>query len=347
MKKLLCVFLAAAFLLVLPPAAHAAAPLTKSTYYARSTLAGEELSYYDALYAAMPKRTAVEPDKFGITAERSHQLLQYMYNDAPEILGYYIVLGMQQEDAVNALAARKTQAAMGRLNANMDEAQKARALYEYLAQTITLETQDASEDAASAEKDTDLGNLVGGLINCKADSLGVARTYQYLLHQTGIPAYTVTGTALGQPHAWVLLQVDGEWYFADPALDMQTMQKGGQPSRFLLDHSIFTDHTVNQNENPPLPPARSTKYVAQVSAAVSSSAQPSAASQFPEEQVSPSVPAAGGPSVSPAPSRAQQTDANADNILTSVLVAIMIALVAAVILLTAKKRRNTGSGPRH
>ncbi|MEI6101932.1 MAG: hypothetical protein WCP73_08850, partial [Eubacteriales bacterium] len=141
MKKILCVVLAAVFLLSLQTVAQAATPVTKSKYYARSTLSGGELSYYDALYAAMPKRAPVEANKFGVLPDRSKQILQYMYNDAPEILGYYIVLGMQQDEPITSQISQKTAQAMAKLNANMTESGKARALYLYLGETITYDAQ--------------------------------------------------------------------------------------------------------------------------------------------------------------------------------------------------------------
>lgn len=339
MKKLLCVLLAAAFVFALQPAAHAATPVSKSKYYARSTLSGWELNYYDALYAAMPKRTAVEADQFGVAPGRSRQLLQYMYNDAPEILGYYIVLGMPQEDAVTEQVNRETQAAMACLNANMDEADKARALYLYLAQIVTLDTQAGTAHPGSlvSEQSADSGNILGGLLGAKVSSLGVARTYQYLLYQAGIPSYTVTGSVLGKPHAWDMLQIGGEWYFADLALDMDAIKKGGLPAYFLLDHSIFNNHAVNPDENPPLPAANSRKYMEQADI---TSSLPAAG------PVSPSVSAADNesitpvPAAAPAPTRYEQMDANADAIFTWVLVAVMIGLVALVIVLIYRKRKD-------
>jgi hypothetical protein len=344
MKKLLCVLLAAIILFTLQPTAYAAMPVSKNKYYARSTLSGGELSYYDALYAAMPRRTAVESDKFGVTRERSYQLLQYIYNDAPEILGYYIVLSMPQEDAINKQIGQQTKTAMAKLNANMDEAQKALALYKYMAQTIAPDVQNETTNAGShvSQETADSGTIVGGLITCKATSRGIARTYQYLLYQTGIPCYTVTGTALGLAHSWDMLQIGGDWYFADPALDMDAVKKGGQLAYFLLDHSIFKDHTVNQNENPPLPAARSTKYMAKASASASQSVSPSPS---PEEQapiaITPDASqfSASAPAAAPIPIRAEQSDAKADNAFTTALVVIMIALVALVIFLSVRKRK--------
>lgn len=44
---------------------------------------------------------------------------------------------------------------------------------------------------------------------------GYACATQYLLQQSGIPCVIITGTAQGQPHAWNMAQLDGEYYYID------------------------------------------------------------------------------------------------------------------------------------
>lgn len=44
---------------------------------------------------------------------------------------------------------------------------------------------------------------------------GYACAVQYLLQQVGIPCVIVTGTAQGQPHAWNMAMLDGDYYYLD------------------------------------------------------------------------------------------------------------------------------------
>lgn len=70
-------------------------------------------------------------------------------------------------------------------------------------------------------------NAYGALVENECVCAGYARSYQYLLNQAGIPAWTVTGVSInpgsGQPegHAWNLVQIDGEWYYSDVTWDDQ------------------------------------------------------------------------------------------------------------------------------
>jgi hypothetical protein len=45
---------------------------------------------------------------------------------------------------------------------------------------------------------------------------GYAEAFQYLLQSMDIPCMVVTGYAGGEPHAWALVQIDGEYYYTDP-----------------------------------------------------------------------------------------------------------------------------------
>ena len=44
---------------------------------------------------------------------------------------------------------------------------------------------------------------------------GYACAAQYLLYQAGVPCVIVSGIAQGQPHAWNMVQLDGEYYYLD------------------------------------------------------------------------------------------------------------------------------------
>ena len=62
----------------------------------------------------------------------------------------------------------------------------------------------------------DSQNICSVLLNGKSVCQGYAKTLQYLCQKLGIPALLVTGRVKGQGHAWDLLMLDGEWYYADP-----------------------------------------------------------------------------------------------------------------------------------
>lgn len=70
-------------------------------------------------------------------------------------------------------------------------------------------------DSAPSNADTVYGALVEGRALCS----GYAKAYQYLLRKVGIEAELVYGTAGGIKHAWLLVKLDGEYYYSDVTWD--------------------------------------------------------------------------------------------------------------------------------
>ena len=58
-------------------------------------------------------------------------------------------------------------------------------------------------------------NILSVFLGKKTVCQGYACATQYLLHQAGIPCVIVSGTAQGQPHAWNMVQLDGDYYYLD------------------------------------------------------------------------------------------------------------------------------------
>ena len=89
-------------------------------------------------------------------------------------------------------------------------------------------------------------NAYGALVENECVCAGYARSYQYLLNQAGIPAWTVTGVSInpgtGQPegHAWNLVQVDGAWYYSDVTWDDQ----GDAPEEIYHAYLNVTDDVI-------------------------------------------------------------------------------------------------------
>ena len=68
-----------------------------------------------------------------------------------------------------------------------------------------------------------------------------ALTYQALCYVLGLDCYVVTGNA-GGSHAWNIVQVDGQWYQADPTWDA-----GNSTYRyFLVSDQTMRSRTVDE-----------------------------------------------------------------------------------------------------
>lgn len=93
---------------------------------------------------------------------------------------------------------------LGGISINDTDYDKAKYVYELLA-LKTEYVQDA----------TDSQNIISVFIKRQTVCQGYACAVQYLLGQLGIQSVIVSGTALGDAHAWNLICLDGEYYYMD------------------------------------------------------------------------------------------------------------------------------------
>lgn len=71
--------------------------------------------------------------------------------------------------------------------------------------------RDVSYDPRAENNQNILSVFIGKSTVCQ----GYACAVQYLLQQAGIECVIVTGTAQGQPHAWNMALLDGDYYYLD------------------------------------------------------------------------------------------------------------------------------------
>lgn len=90
------------------------------------------------------------------------------------------------------------------ISINDTDYEKAKYVYELLA----LKT-DYVENAENSQ------NIISVFIKRKTVCQGYACAVQYLLEQLGVQSVIVSGKALGEPHAWNLVCLDGEYYYMD------------------------------------------------------------------------------------------------------------------------------------
>lgn len=90
---------------------------------------------------------------------------------------------------------------------------RAQLLYDYVIKNVEYKENKATDQ-----------NIISSLIEKKSVCAGYAKGYQYLLNKVGIKASYMTGkanekvgsTAKGEGHAWVMLNLDGDYYYCDP-----------------------------------------------------------------------------------------------------------------------------------
>lgn len=93
---------------------------------------------------------------------------------------------------------------MNGISINDTDYEKAKYVYELLA----LNTEYVPDA-------TDSQNIISVFIKQQTVCQGYACAVQYLLGQLGIQSVIVSGTALGDAHAWNLICLDGEYYYMD------------------------------------------------------------------------------------------------------------------------------------
>ncbi len=84
------------------------------------------------------------------------------------------------------------------------------------------------------ENARDSQNIVSVFLGQQTVCQGYACAVQYLLEQLGIQSVIVSGTARGEPHAWNLICLDGEYYYMDATWGNNGYRnKEGQETSFI------------------------------------------------------------------------------------------------------------------
>ncbi len=87
---------------------------------------------------------------------------------------------------------------------NDTDYQKAKYVYEILA--LNTEYVEGAKDSQ---------NIISVFLHKQTVCQGYASAVQYLFNQLGIQSMIVSGKAMGEPHAWNLICLDGEYYYMD------------------------------------------------------------------------------------------------------------------------------------
>ena len=93
---------------------------------------------------------------------------------------------------------------LGGISINDTDYDKAKYVYEKLA----LNTE-------YVQNAPDSQNIISVFIRRQTVCQGYACAVQYLLQQLGVHSVIVSGTALGEPHGWNMICLDGEYYYMD------------------------------------------------------------------------------------------------------------------------------------
>ena len=197
----------------------------RETGYAYTTLSSQdEQELYLQLYHALYEGEMITLN--AVTEEQLEQVFFCVMADHPEVFyadGYQIQIYSRGEqiskiefcpsltvetEELEVLRRQIQETAaewMKELTPAMDEYEKFRYLYE----KVVLHTE-YDIDATNGQ------NIQSVFLTGRSVCQGYAKALQYLCLQCNLECITVSGTANGTGHAWVLVKLDGDWYHADP-----------------------------------------------------------------------------------------------------------------------------------
>lgn len=192
--------------------------------YVYSTLKDEEKRVYDEILSVMLEhKKEIRVDTLDIAVlDKAYKSVCADYGNLFWVSGYVYTQYTRGEELVGldfapqytmtrgererfeAQIDEKVQRIIAEVPAGASDYEKAKYIFDYLASRVDY-------DASVAENQ----NIISVFLYGKTVCQGYANATQYLLWKVGIQSAVVTGEANGEPHAWNLARLDGEYYYID------------------------------------------------------------------------------------------------------------------------------------
>ncbi len=191
--------------------------------YAYETLSDEEKKIYDQMLDAVMNQeeevtlstsdgrrledifNCVKADYGGLFWVESFRYTQYQRNGQTEVMSFAPNYSMTETE--RAAMQKKIDRQVKRYVKGLADAtdyEKVRTIYRRLIQKVDYNLKAENNQ-----------NIISVFIGKETVCQGYASAMQYLMDRLDIPCIIVTGMAKGGPHAWNLVQLDGEWYYVD------------------------------------------------------------------------------------------------------------------------------------
>ncbi len=197
---------------------------TAAEHYAYSTLTDEERAVYDEIVSAFSSRAESAQISTTDPAVMEHAYLAVRYDHCEFFwVGEFAYVTYTRGDVITSIdirpgytvSAEEQESLQRQVDAEADRmladapvngSDFDKALYVY--ETLV---RDVDYDVYASDGQTILSVFLDHASVCQ----GYSYATQYLLERLGIPCTTVTGTAEGEPHAWNLVFLDGDYYYID------------------------------------------------------------------------------------------------------------------------------------
>lgn len=150
--------------------------------------------------------SCIKADYGGLFWVESFRYTQYQKNGQTEIMSFSpnYSMGYKKRQAIQRKIDQKAQKYLDGIAQDASDYEKVRYIYQKLIQKVDYNLESKNNQ-----------NIISVFLGKETVCQGYASAMQYLMEQLDIPCMIVTGTAKGGPHAWNLVQLDGEWYYVD------------------------------------------------------------------------------------------------------------------------------------
>lgn len=191
--------------------------------YAYESLSDEEKKIYDQMLDAVMNQeeevtlstsdgrhledifNCIKADHGGLFWVESFRYTQYQRNGKTEVMSFapnYIMTAKERASTQKRIDRQVKKYLKGLADAT--DYEKVRTVYRRLIQKVDYNLQSENNQ-----------NIISVFLGKETVCQGYASAMQYLMDLLDIPCVIVTGMAKGGPHAWNLVQLDGEWYYVD------------------------------------------------------------------------------------------------------------------------------------
>lgn len=226
--------------------------------YAYETLSETEKQSYDEILSAILNHqekialshadvdgmrrayTAVCADYGGLFWVDGYVFTQYMKGEVLVGLDFSPNYTMDQEERRNVQNQidEVVEQWLGGISINDTDYDKVKYVYEML-----------STNTEYAEEAENSQNIISVFLGRQTVCQGYACAVQYLMRQLGVEAVVVSGTALGDSHAWNLLKMDGDYYYMDVTWGKGKYTREDGKEHFFVDYKYMAMTTAEMLQN--------------------------------------------------------------------------------------------------
>lgn len=148
----------------------------------------------------------IKADYGGLFWVESFRYTQYQKNGKTEMVSFSpnYTMTKKERKTTQRQIDKKVNAYLKGIKSTASDYKKVRYIYKKLIQKVDYNLQSKNNQ-----------NIISVFLGKQTVCQGYANAMQYLLEKLGVPCVVVTGRAKGGPHAWNLVQLDGEWYYTD------------------------------------------------------------------------------------------------------------------------------------